>query len=143
MIKSKQILFVLTIILVLSCGQKNRNVSIEKKTEIKLDTLFADKNKLDSLLADNYKLTFTKSDSFPTTDIYGDLAYRKKLTDSIGNMHERAIIIQSYLKNKFGDYYTTTDSTVVLKLSNGKTLSFANWDYENENGYTFEHYFEK
>jgi hypothetical protein len=32
---------------------------------------------------------------------------------------------------------------LVLKLGNGKISNFAKWDSENDEGYTFEHYFDK
>lgn len=99
--------------------------------------------KLDTLIADKYQLTFDYSDSFPPTDIYGDLNYRINLTDTIGNWHDRAVIIQSYLADKFLDYFYTTDSTLVLKLADGKESVFAKWDNEFDEGYTFEHYFDK
>lgn len=99
--------------------------------------------KLDTLIADKYQLTFDYSDSFPPTDIYGDLNYRINLTDTIGNWHDRAVKIQSYLADKFLDYFYTTDSTLVLKLADGKESVFAKWDNEFDEGYTFEHYFDK
>jgi hypothetical protein len=99
--------------------------------------------KLDTLIADKYQLTFDYSDSFPPTDIYGDLNYRIKLTDTIGNWYDRAEKIQSYLADMFRDYFYTTDSTLVLKLADGKESIFAKWDSENDEGYTFEHYFDK
>ena len=98
---------------------------------------------LDTLTANNFVLTFYNSDSFPSTDIYGDLKYRINLTDTIGNWHNRAIKIQSYFANKFRDYFFTTDSTLILKLADGKTLSFLKWDNEKDEGYNFEHYFDK
>jgi hypothetical protein len=86
---------------------------------------------------------FNYSDSFPLTDIYGDLKYRINLTDTIGNWHDRAVKIQSYLADRFHDYFYTTDSTLVLTLADGKESIFAKWDSVNAEGYTFEHYFDK
>lgn len=126
----------MTIILFVSCGQKYNSGS--KKQVDPLSTLT-----LDTLISDNYVLTFENTDSFPTTDIYGDLNYRISLTDTIGNWHNRAAKIQAYLIGKFGDYFYTTDSTLVLRLANGKTESFANWNSEKDEGYNFEHYFDK
>lgn len=99
--------------------------------------------KSDTITAGNYVLTFENTDRFPTTDIYGDLAYRIKLTDTVGNWHNRAAKIQEYLRNKSTDYFYMKDSTLVLKLANGKTESFANWDNQKDEGYNFEHYFDK
>lgn len=148
----------MTIILFVSCGQRNNHETSSKASVLTLDTLATDNAVLpfenetssktsvltsDTLTTDNYVLFFENADSFPTTDIYGDLNHRINLTDTIGNWHDRATRIQAYLIDKFGDYFYTTDSTVVLRLANGKTKSFANWDHENEEGYTFEHYFAK
>ncbi len=93
-------------------------------------------------MSDSFVLTFVNADSFATTDIYGDLNYRIQLTDSIGNWHNRAAKIQSYLSRKFCDSFFTTDTTLVLKLSNNKTEIFAMWDDKKDEGYNFEHYFE-
>jgi hypothetical protein len=129
----KQITFISTLIILVSCGQRNNNTNSSQTPVITLDTL----------TVDNYVLTFHYSDSFPPTDIYGDLTYRTNLTDTIGNWHNRAVKIQSYLADRFRNYFYTTDSTLVLKLADGNILSFANWDSENDEGYTFEHYFNK
>lgn len=129
----QQLTYILTIILFVSCGLRNNNATIDKTAELALDTL----------TADNYVLTFENADSFPTTDIYGDLHYRISLTDTIGNWHNRAAKIQAYLIDKLGDYFYTTDSTLVLKLADGKTTSFLKWDNEKDEGYNFEHYFDK
>jgi hypothetical protein len=131
--KMKQLTFILTLILFVSCRQSNNNITSSQASITALDTL----------IADNYVLTFYNSDSFPTNDIYGDLNYRINLTDTIGNWHDRAKKIQSYLIDKFRDYFYTTDSTLVLKLAGGKTLSFVNWDSVKNEGYNFEHYFDK
>ncbi len=117
----------------MSCGQRSSNMTRSETLVMKLDTLIADK----------YQLTFDYSDSFPPTDIYGDLNYRINLTDTIGNWYDRGEKIQSYLADKFRDYFYTTDSTLVLKLSDGKESIFPKWDSENDEGYTFEHYFDK
>ena len=125
-------IIILTLVLFVSCGQTdNKRISSKSTVEV-----------VDTLLANNYILHFEKADSFATTDIYGDLKYRNKLTDTIYNSHETAKKIQSYLAAKFGDNFFTTDSTLVLKFSNGKTAAFALWDAKNDIGYNFEHYFE-
>lgn len=129
----RQLTIILTLIIFVSCGQRNNNTTSSQTSVMTLDTL----------TAHNYVLTFYNSDSFPTTDIYSDLNYRINLTDTIGNWHNRAVKIQSYLADKFRDYFYTTDSTLVLKLADGKTSSYAKWDSENDEGYTFEHYFDK
>jgi hypothetical protein len=98
---------------------------------------------LDSILLDNYAIIFKDTVAFNETDIYGDLAYRIKLTDSISNSHERAIKIQNYLKTKYSDNLTLTDSTLILKLSNGNSISFPFWDDHNQEGFTFEHYYKE
>lgn len=96
---------------------------------------------MDTLHAGGYILTFENTDSFPETDIYGDLGYRKKLTDTLSNSHNRAQRIQEYLKKEFGDMFFTTDSFVVLRLSTGQTVPLPLWDSERDEGFTFEHYF--
>src|SRR5574343_317343 len=104
---------IFTLVIIISCVQREKNLALGKTSVITLDTI----------KANNYVLSFYNSDSFPTTDIYGDLSYRIKLTDTIGNWHNRAQKIHTYLANKFGKYFYTTDSTLVLRLANGKTSS--------------------
>jgi hypothetical protein len=128
----RQVTYILTIILFASCGQGNEKGSASHSAVAPIDTL----------IADNYVLSFENADSFATTDIYGDLNYRTQLTDTIGNWHNRAAKIQSYLTSKFGDNFFTTDTTLVLRLSNGKTETFALWDEKKDEGYNFEHYFD-
>lgn len=128
----RQLTYILTILLFAACGQRNETGSTGKTTALLLDTL----------IANNYILTFEKTDSFPTTDIYGDLNFRVGLTDTIGNWHERAEKIQSYLADKFGNYFYSTDTTLVLRLVDGNTISFAKWDDGKDEGYNFENYFD-
>lgn len=132
-LKKRQRIYILTAILFICCGKRDENSSTDQAIVIGLDTI----------KADNYLLTFESSDSFVLTDIYGDLSYRIKLTDTIGNWHNRAEKIQSYLINKFGNYFYSTDSSLVLKLSNESVMNFPKWDDETEEGYNFEHYFDK
>jgi len=127
----RQITFILTIILFASCGQRAKGLINQTNVLV-----------IDTLIAGRYVLSFENADSFPNTDIYGDLAHRKKLTDTIGNWHDRAVKIQSYLAKEFGDKFFTTDTTLVLILSNGKKESFPLWDVKNDEGYNFEHYFD-
>jgi hypothetical protein len=127
----RQLSYILIIILFAYCGNRNDKVSDRASANISVDTF----------VADNYVLSFQSTDSFKTTDIYGDLNYRTQITDTIGNWHNRAAKIQSYLTSKFGNYFFTTDSTLVLRLSNGNTETFALWDDKKDEGYNFEHYF--
>jgi hypothetical protein len=127
------LVYIWGIVTFLSCGQEHKAVSRHNNNSVSIDTL----------TVGNYVLTLENCDSFPETDIYGDLVYRRKLADSIGNWHNRAIEIQTYLIDHFGDKFYITDTSLVLNLSNGNTLSFANWDSEQDEGYTFENYFEE
>lgn len=127
----KLLTFIFAFLFLVSCGQKNKNNSNNQISALASDTL----------MAGNYILTFQNSDSFPVTDIYGDSEYRIQLTDSIDNAQMGALKIQSYLLTQSGDYFFATDSGLVLKLSNNKTLFFASWDEERDEGYNFEHYF--
>lgn len=126
-------IFILTLV---SCN--NRNSGNDEKSN--RDSVFS---KTDTLIASNYLLTFEKADSFKRTDIFGDLDTRLKMTDKIDNSHEEAQTIQKHLSKKFGDYFYTTDTTLVLKLSNGKTESFPLWDEKKEEGFSFVHFFDK
>jgi hypothetical protein len=129
----RQVTYILIIILIASCGQRNENGSANQSAVLPIDTL----------IADNYVLSFENADSFAITDIYGDLNYRTQLTDTIGNWHNKAAKIQLYLSDKFGNYFFTADTTLVLQLSNGKTESFALWDNQKGEGYNFEYYLDK
>jgi hypothetical protein len=141
----RPIIYILTIVFFVACGQNNRN-STEKLVDLQ-DSL----NLIsDTLLTDNYLLVFESTDGFERTDIYGDLDYRNRLTDTIhGNYINKAEAIQTYLKKRFGNYFYLTDSTLVLKLANGDTMNFHIYvdkiDRENFEfvGYIFEHYFDK
>ncbi len=119
------------ILIVFSVGCKVNRTIYKENTSTSLDTL----------MVNGYILSFSKSDSFPDTDIYGDLAYRNKLTDSIGNSHQRAAKIEDYLSIKFGKIFYETDTNLVLKLKNGKLSTFPKWDEKMDEGYNFEHYF--
>lgn len=123
---------ILNLMFFASCGQLSENGSIEKTSKLVSDTL----------TAGNYLLAIESADSFPTTHIYGDLDYRLKLTDTIDNWHIRAEKIESYLTSKFGQYFFATDSTLVLKLSDGNTILFPKWDNIRDEGYNLEHYFD-
>ena len=142
----KRIAYILTILLFSACGQSKR--SSEEKS---IDTLYEKSMELsfDTLRANNYLLFFENADKFKETDIYGDLDYRKKLTDTIeGNWSTKARKIQDYLlANRFQEYFYLTDSTLVLKLANGNTMSFdrdiEDWNNDGLSEYIFAHYFDK
>jgi hypothetical protein len=132
----KNTIFISAFVILVSCGERNNSISTDQTTTSQLDTL----------MADDYVLTFENTDSFPETDIYGDLDYRNKLTDTIYNASESALKIQSYLSSKFGQYFHATNSALVVKLANGKTKKFSNVnDDEGSTSihYYFEHYFNK
>jgi len=119
----------------ISCGQKNNSDSTSETTTLKLDTL----------IADNYILTFESADSFAKTDIYGDLNYRTKLTDTIHNWGKKAEKIQSYLLDKFDNHFNVTDSTLVLSLVDGTNKILSNNTNEGDDykHYYFQHYFDE
>jgi len=148
----KQITYILTILLFSACGQ-SRRASDEKNTNLQIDTLDEKSMELsfDTLRANNYLLFFENADRFKETDIYGDLDYRKKMTDTIkGSWFAKARKIQDYLlDNRFQKYFYLTDTTLVLKLADGNTMSFdryveeRDWDKDGILGYIFAHYFDK
>ena len=147
--KIKQIAYLLTIIFFTACGQNNRN-SVEKSMTLLSDTLPLDTLPLDTLIVNNYILFFEDADDFEKTDIFGDLDYRNKLTDTVkGSLFNKFRKIETYLTKYFNEYFYLTDSTLVLKLDNGDTMSFGryveekHWNDVNFIGYIFEHYFDK
>lgn len=130
--KMKPFTLILIFLIILSCGQKsfkklNKHVSSQK---------------IDTLVSGDYILYFENGDSFEKSDNYGDLNTRIELTKTIDNSHKSAFKIQQYLTDRFGEYFYTTDSTLVLRLSNGNNEIFAFWDDLKDEGYNFEHYFE-
>lgn len=134
----KQIAYLLAIVFFTACGQNNR--SSDENTNLQSDTLEAN----------NYLLIFKDADTFEQTDIYGDLDYRNKLTDTVkGSWFNKAEKIQTYLTNQFKEYFYLTDTSLVLKLANGNTMSFdryveeKHWDDFDFTGYIFVHYFDK
>jgi len=98
---------------------------------------------IETIVSGEYLLSFSSTDSFPPTDIYGDLPQRNNLTENSGNYYEMALKIQNYLSEKFKDYFYTTSSNLVLKLSSGKTISFLKKDNKDGSRITFEHYFKE
>jgi len=139
---------ILISLIAISCGQRTNNivppsVQFESVNEIEKPIENKKTYDLDSIVMDNYIITFKDAEPFATTDNFGDFEYRKKLTDTLSNWHDRAKKIQEYLQTKYPKYFSTTDSTLILNLTNGQTLSFPFWDEENEEGFNFEHYYEK
>lgn len=140
----KNLTLTIVVLVLISCNHRK----LENAAKMKKDSVAM---KIDTLHADNYILTFEKADSFKRTDIFGDLDTRLKMTEKVYNSLEQAQIIQKYLSNKLGKYFYTTDTTLVLKFSNGKTESFPFWDERNNDkdsvgyfeGFYLEHYFEK
>jgi hypothetical protein len=146
-IKMKQLITILILLIFVSCRQQNYKKSLSDKTNLQnsKEQISEKENisDLDSIVTDNYVISFQDAKSFTTTDIYGDLKHRIDITDSIGNSHARAKKIQDYLQPKFSNYFTTTDSTLILKLANGRLLTFPYWDSNKDEGYNFEHYFKE
>ena len=130
----KNLTLTIFLLLFISCNQR----SSENTEKMKKDSVVT---KIDTLVANNYVLTFEKTDSFKRSDIFGDFDYRSNLTKNIDNSFDRAVIVQKYLSEKFNDYFYTTDTTLVLKLSTGNNISFPFCDEKNEIGYYFENYF--
>lgn len=139
-----RLITILTLLIFVSCGQQSDKNSLSEQTYSQNDKKQVSEKEnisdLDSIVADNYVISFQEAKPFTRTDIYGDLEYRINLTDSIGNWHNRAKKIQDYLQTKFPDYFTTTDSTLILRLANGQDLTFPYWDSDKDEGYNFEHY---
>lgn len=139
-----QFIAILTLLILVSCGQlSDKNSLFEQTNSQNNKEQVSEKENIsdnDSIVTDNYVISFQDAEPFARADIYGDLDYRIKLTDSIGNWHNRAKKIQDYLQTKFSDYFTTTDSTLILILANGQYLTFPNWDKNKDEGYNFEHY---
>lgn len=127
----KQVKYLLLLLVMIACGAEDPKVSNPIAPA-----------QLDTLLADKYILNFVNADSFPQTDIFGDLAFRNQLTDTIPNFYDRSLRIQNYLLDKFGEYFMTTDSSLILILANEQTMTFPIWDDIKGVGYTFGHYFE-
>jgi len=130
----KNLTLTILILLFISCNlRSSENTEKMKKDSVNM--------KIDTLVANNYLLTFEKTDSFKRSDIFGDFDFRLKLTKNIDNSFEEAVIVQKYLSKKFSDYFYTTDTTLVLKLSTGNITSFPFCNEKNEIGYYFENYF--
>lgn len=143
----RQLIIILTLLIFVSCGQQSESNFSNEQTITQNDMVkISEKNNisdLDSIVTNNYLISFQETKPFEMTDIYGDLDYRIKLTDSIGNWHNRAKKIQDYLQTKFSKYITTTDSTLILKLATGQLLTLPYWDSDKDEGYNFEHFFQE
>ncbi len=132
-----------------SCGKKQKNepsqISMHDSSKIEVVSQVIDKtiriNELDTVKLNGYKLTFQPTSSVAMTDIFGDFSFRKQMTDTIGNSHQKAIFIEKYLTKKFEDYFIANDSVLTLLLSDGRQLKFLKWDSERDEGFNFEHYF--
>jgi hypothetical protein len=139
---------ILTFLIFISCGQQSNKKSLPKQSTNLLNakpTDFEKKNigGLDSIVTNAYVITFQDTKPFAQTDIYGDLGYRINLTDTIDNWYDRAKKIQDYLQVKFSDYFTTSDSSLILNLASGQNLTFPVWDNEKDEGFGFEYYFKE
>jgi hypothetical protein len=124
----KQLLLLIAIVIFASCQEPNSKPAIIN-------------NPTDSLNTDYYTLLFYPQDSFPAVKFYDDEDERNKLIDSNWNWHQKAMTIQKYLAEKHKDLFFLTDSTLVLKLENGKTKSYTLVDTIKDESFAFEQYF--
>lgn len=143
----KKGIILLVILIFASCRQKNDKKHLGGQTfPQNSKELLSEKEKvsdLERIVTNRYFITFEDAKSFKATDIFGDLNNRISLTDTIENSHESAKQIQNYLQTRFSEYFTTKDSTLILRLANGKNLKFPVWDEKNDEGFNFEHYFKE
>jgi hypothetical protein len=138
------------LILFFACGkQKSKNepsvTSILDSSKIEMPPKIVDRTiqikERDTVIVNGHKLTFQPTDSVAMTEIFGDEALRRQMTDTISNWHQRATFIERYLSKKFKNYFLANDSILFLFLADNKQISFPKWDAEKDEGYNFEHYF--
>jgi len=128
----------LLILLFNSCNTNNNIKNNDSKEDLS-------SNVIDTLIAGDYILKFENADSFPPNYPYDLYKEKLKLIDSLSifNSHEEAIAFQNFLAKKYGDkYFYENDTSLVLKLDNGKKLFFPFWDEERQEGFNFEYYYE-
>src|SRR5436190_958480 len=80
--------------------------------------------KSETIKANGYTLIFTPTDSVAMTDTSADDELIRKMTDTMGNWHQRYIYIEKNLSGKFKSYFRANDSILTLFLENGKELNF-------------------
>src|SRR5688572_6752447 len=72
---------------------------------------------------------------------YQDEVQRDVVSKDSANWHGKAEAMEKYLLKTNSQYFSIQDSTLVLKLQNGKQLKFPKWDSVNDLGYNFENFF--
>lgn len=110
----------LLILLLYSYNTNNNTKNNDSKEDLST-------NVIDTLIAGDYILKFENADSFPLSDPYDLYEAKIKLIDSlsIDNSHVAARIFQNFLAKKYGNkYFYVVDSSLVLKLDNGKKIFF-------------------
>lgn len=148
---------VIILILLFGCGQQlsnDENSSESLPETSKADTIHSMPDHVDSFSEDGieisesdtviisgHRLIFQLTDSVEMTDIFDDSPLRKQMTDSIGNAHQRYILIEKYLAKKFSSYFTADDNTLIVFLEGKSQMKFPKWDDEKDEGYNFEHHF--
>jgi hypothetical protein len=126
-------------ILCASCTSPSETTdSIERKGNDKtLKNWFRETVELDGLT-----VLFELTDAATISSIYPDFQRRNELTKGIGNSREAAVVIETYLKNKFAHIFSANDSVLSIHMLDGSSLNFPKWDEQEERGYHFDFYFE-
>lgn len=105
------------------------------------DTLLPPIEDTDTISVGKYLLYFERADSIVFPPYYDDEEIRDSIWRVIDNSHEAVNAVENYLKNKLSRIFTSDDSTLTIKLNNGKTLTFPKWDEEKMEGFCFDNYF--
>ncbi|HEY9176914.1 MAG TPA: hypothetical protein VIN07_04450 [Flavipsychrobacter sp.] len=95
----------------------------------------------DTISIGNYTLYFTPTDSILFPPYYSDQKIRDSFWRVFGNSHDAANAVENYLEKKLPEIFTSDDSTLTLRLADGKKLVLLKWDEEEMQGYCFEGYF--
>jgi hypothetical protein len=126
-------LFSLVIGCFFSCQKKESSQKVISKTSQPLDTL-SDKN---------FYLSFEKTAPFTVSEETPHQKQINLLTKNIGNSYEAALKAQEYLAPIYSEQFYTKDSTLLLKLANGKELKLPFWDPVADEGYVFQYFFKE
>jgi hypothetical protein len=100
-------------------------------------------NDFDNINLCGTNFQFSKIDSVFIPDYNEQSVLFDKMIDSIGNVHDGAMILEKQLQSSMKAYFSRKGKVLTLFLSNGKTVKLKDFEKEGElTEYSFEGYLE-
>lgn len=125
-------------------------VSTSKKDTVTTEITPTDREVTDTILylsdttirISNFSLSFQKVDSLEILSLYLDYQARQAILDRNDNSFAAAKALEQYLSQKQGEHFRRSGEELLLRLSNGKTISLKDIANEGEEErFTYENYF--